>query len=285
VQKPFFSVIIPTYNRRNYLKIAIESILAQDFKSYELIIVDDGSKDGTDAYLKQLGYDKYCRYVYQENKGPAAARNSGIRKAKGEYICFLDSDDRFVHYKLSVAHEYIQEHPDYRIFHTEELWYRDGSYLAQKECHAKPEGHCFEQALSLCCVSLSTAVVHQSVFDTVGMFDETFHSCEDYDFWLRALQMFPIKLIPQYLTIKDGGRKDQQSQKYFGMDRFRVAAIQKVLPTLDDTLKEKALHELITKGTIYAKGARKRGKQSEADSYVAIVHEAKEQLKCLASRK
>jgi glycosyltransferase involved in cell wall biosynthesis len=285
VRKPFFSVIIPTYNRKHYVKIAIESVLRQDFDDYELIVVDDGSSDGTEVYLKQVGFGPRCRYLYQANKGPSAARNSGIRQAQGEYICFLDSDDRFVHYKLSVAHEYIQQYPDYRIFHTEELWYRDGAYLAQKDCHTKPEGFCFEQALTICCVSLSTAVVHRSVFDTVGLFDEAFYSCEDYDFWLRALQSFPIKLIPQYLTIKDGGRKDQQSQKYFGMDRFRVAAIQKVLPTLDAELKKKALGEIINKGSIYAQGALKRGKHEDAEYYQTMVSQAKEDLCSLIQRK
>lgn len=284
IERPFFSVIIPTYNRRNYLKIAIESVLAQDFRSYELIIVDDGSSDGTDAYLKQLGYDTQCRYLRQENMGPAAARNNGIRQAQGDYICFLDSDDRFVHYKLSVAHAYIQQYPDYRIFHTEELWYRDGAYLSQKDCHAKPDGFCFEQALTICCVSLSTAVVHHSVFETVGMFDETFFSCEDYDFWLRALRLYPVRLIPEYLTIKDGGRKDQQSQKYFGMDRFRVAAIQKVLPLLTTELKVKALREIINKGSIYAQGASKRGKHEEVQYYQSMVAQAQEQLGCLSRK-
>lgn len=268
---PFFSVIIPTYNRKYYLKIAMESVFAQDFKDYELIVVDDGSTDGTGAFMRENFRDKPFLYAAQENKGPAAARNHGLRQARGEWIAFLDSDDRFVHFKLSRVCEYIRLFPDCRVFHTEELWYRDGVYLEQKGMHRKPDGFCFEEAVRLCCVSISTAVIHTSVFTETGAFDENFLSCEDYDFWLRALLKFPVKLIPEYLTIKDGGRADQQSQKFFGMDRFRVKALLKIIPCLKGRLREKAVKELIAKSTVYYQGALKRGKEEEAEYYREII--------------
>jgi glycosyltransferase involved in cell wall biosynthesis len=313
MSRPFFSVIIPAYNRAPYLKIAIESVLAQDYKDYELIVVDDGSTDDTKKVVKDFTSHYHClagprlrpprqslsetgreasrqalsvclrrdlarlwarraiRYFHQANKGPAAARNRGIQAAKGKWLCFLDSDDRFVHFKLSRTAGYIHRFPKFRILHTEELWYRDGDYLEQKNRHRKPDGFCFEQALKSCCVSISTAVIHKSVFSAIGKFDETFRSCEDYEFWLRALRKFPLKLIPEYLTIKDGGRADQQSQKFFGMDRFRVRALLKIIPLLDGGLREKAVAELVTKSSIYYQGASKRAKPGEAALYRDII--------------
>ena len=284
MEHPFFSVIIPTYNRRHFLKIAMESVLGQDFTDFELIVVDDGSTDGTKEMIQDYlggrgqGEGGRVKYFSQENKGPAAARNRGVRESQGEYLCFLDSDDRFMRFKLSVTAEYIRRFPDLRVFHTEEIWYRDGKYLEPKGEHRKPEGWCFEQALRLCCVSPSTVVVHRSVFDTVGFFDESFLSCEDYEFWLRVLHRFPIKLIPQFLTIKDGGRRDQQSQKYFGMDRFRFAAIEKIIPRLSGDQRRAALQMLIEKGTIYYQGAIKRKKTDESLRYQDVIRRAREEI-------
>lgn len=267
----FFSIIIPTYNRKDFLKIALFSVLAQRFKNFEVIIVDDGSTDGTQAFVKQIK-DKRVKYLFQENKGPSSARNLGIKKAQNRWLCFLDSDDRFRKEKLTLTYEYIKRYPAYRIFHTEEIWYRNQLYLAPKKEHTKPQGWIFPQALKICCLSLSTACIHKNVFKKIGLFDEKFPVCEDYEFWLRATLFFKVKLIPEYLTIKEGGHPDQQSQRK-GLDRYRVLAIDKIIrnyPLSEDYLK-KAKETLKEKARIYIEGAKKRKKLKEAKEIEKIL--------------
>jgi glycosyltransferase involved in cell wall biosynthesis len=280
-KKPFFSVIIPTYNREKFLKIAIRSVLEQSFDNYELIIIDDGSSDGTKEMFegrktRDEGRGKKIKYIYRGNKGPAAARNQGLKEAKGEFICFLDSDDRFRQDKLKITYEYIKKYPQYQIFHTEEIWYRRGKLLPQKIYHKKPSGFVFENAVKLCSVSISTAAIKKNIFDEVGLFDETMPACEDYDFWLRVTHKYPVLLIPQYLTIKEGGHADQQSFKYPAMDKFRIYALSKILknPELSKENYAIASNELKKKCEIFIKGAIKRGKIKEAEYYKRLITNA-----------
>ena len=296
---PFFSVIIPTYNRKELLKIAVESILRQTYQDFELIIVDDGSTDNTKnvaeeylesqshtltgtskvtkSHVKSIYTNRYTlnaiRYIYQPNQGPAAARNRGIKEAKGKFICFLDSDDRFLRQKLEVTYKYIKKYPQYKIFHTEEIWYRNGRILSQKAYHKKPDGYVFNNSLKICSISISTAAIKNEIFDRVGSFDENMPVCEDYDFWLKVSSLYPVKLIPVPLTIKEGGHPNQQSKKFTAIDRFRIHAINKILASkmLNDGQKKQALEELNRKCGIYIKGAKKRGKENEVKYYSNLI--------------
>lgn len=272
MKHPFFSVIIPTYNRADFLKICIDSVINQIFDSFELIIVDDGSSDNTKNIVNRFN-DTRINYIYQEHNGVSSARNRGLKSARSEFICFLDSDDRFRREKLSITYEYIQNNPRYHIFHTEELWYRSGAYLPQKKNHQKPCGRVFTQAIKLCCVSISTVALKKQIFDEIGFFDETLPACEDYDFWLRTTSRYPVMLIPQYLTIKEGGHPDQQSKKYPAMDQFRIYSLKKILESGDLTAEyfSAAIEELINKCSIYITGSLKRGKFQEAAYYQQIL--------------
>ncbi|MCH6576070.1 MAG: hypothetical protein IH795_12885 [Bacteroidetes bacterium] len=118
---------------------------------------------------------------------------------------------------------------------------------------------------------MSTSVVNRDVFDDIGSFDQSLPACEDYDFWLRATSRYEVKLIPQSLTIKDGGRPDQLSLQP-GLDKYRIAALDKILRsgTLNDEQYEKTKEELIKKCIIYLKGAKKRGKLEDAKHYQSI---------------
>ncbi|MDP2924600.1 MAG: glycosyltransferase [Candidatus Omnitrophota bacterium] len=272
MSKPFFSIIIPTYNREKFLKIAIRSVLEQSSDDYELIVVDDGSKDNTKKLFDDLG-DKKAKYLYQRHQGVSSARNKGIAKAKGEFICFLDSDDRFRHNKLEITYQYIKKYPEYKIFHTEEIWYRRGQLLPQKIYHKKPTGFVFESAAKLCSISISTAAIKRDIFNEIGLFDETMPACEDYDFWLRLTHRQPVFLIPQYLTIKEGGHPDQQSIKFPAMDTLRIYALQKILESgeLNKKNHKIALNELKIKCEIFIKGALKRGKVKEIQHYQKLM--------------
>lgn len=267
IETPFFSVIIPTFNRKDFLKIAIESVLEQTCRDFELIIVDDGSTDGTETMLDNYE-DQKIKYLLQENKGVSSARNRGLEESKGRFIAFLDSDDKWVDEKLETTIEYIDKYPDINIFHSEETWYKNKKLHNQKNKHKKPDGYVYFKALPLCCISISTAVIRRDVFDDIGVFDETLPACEDYDFWLRATQKYDVKLIPEYLTIKDGGRPDQLSSQP-GLDKYRIQALEKMLSSkkLSGDQYEHTRLELQKKCKIYAKGAEKRGKLKEAEFY------------------
>ncbi|NIV42878.1 MAG: glycosyltransferase [Candidatus Dadabacteria bacterium] len=267
---PLFTVIIPTFNRKVFIKTAVDSVLKQTYEDFELIIVDDGSTDGTENLIEKYE-DSRLKYYYQENIGVSSARNKGIEESSGKYIAFLDSDDQWLNSKLERVVEYISNFPDIKIFHTEETWYRRGKHLNQKKKHKKPDGYVYYDALPLCCIGMSTSVVKRDLFDEIGKFDESLPACEDYDLWLRATYKYEVKLIPETLTIKHGGRPDQLSSQH-SLDKYRIRALDKILRSdvLDDEQYEKTKQELINKCKIYSTGLEKRGKDQEANSIMNI---------------
>lgn len=247
------------------------SVLSQTFTDLELIIVDDGSTDGTETFVSSVP-DNRIVCIKHKNRGAAYSRNRGIEKSRGDIIAFLDSDDIWLRNKLEKTREYIELFPEISIFHTEEIWFRRGEILGQKKKHSKPDGNVYRNALAICCIGMSTAVLKKRVFRRIGLFDETFEACEDYDLWLRAANLFDVKLIPEALTIKQGGRKDQLSSKVWGLDRFRIRSLEKMLASGELSEKDRSLtlDELRKKCEVFAKGCEKRSKNSEARYYRAL---------------
>lgn len=266
------SIIIPTFNRLSFLKEAVESVLNQTYRDFELIIVDDGSTDGTKEFA--AGFGNSIRYIYQENRGPSAARNLGIREAKGEFITFLDSDDLWLRQKLKTQIEFMKSHPDAVVCYTDEIWIRRGIRVNPRRRHQKYSGWIFEHCLPLCIVSPSSVLMKKEFFKEVGSFDETLPACEDYDLWLRASLKIPFNFIRQKLVVKRGGHSDQLSANW-GLDQFRVRALLKLLK--QEKLNERRLklieNKIIEKSFILEQGFRKRGKEKEADYYTCIIHE------------
>ena len=267
--KPQVSVIIPTYNRGWIIKEAIDSVLAQDYTEFELIIVNDGSSDHTSDVLDSYGDD--IKVLSQKNKGVSAARNLGIAEASGKFIAFLDSDDLWLPQKLSVQIEFFNQTPDALICQTEEVWIRNGLRVNPKKRHKKPSGMIFKPSLELCLVSPSAVMIHRCLFDRVGGFDETLPACEDYDLWLRTSCRFPVHLIDSPLIIKRGGHDDQLSSRS-GLDKFRIKAIEKIINSgrLSDDQHRAAVNMLKKKCDIYAVGCRKRGREEEARYYTLL---------------
>ncbi len=254
------SVIIPVYNRESLVSRAIESVLQQTRPPLEIIVVDDGSTDGTSRVLEQ--YAPHIRILRQSHRGVSAARNLGIKKAKGDWIALLDSDDTWLPQKLAMAEEFHRQHPEYLIFQTEEIWIRNGRRVNPKKKHRKYGGWIFRQALPLCIVSPSAVVFHKSLVQKVGLFDESFPVCEDYDLWLRVARVAPVGLDSRPGIVKYGGHADQLSRQYWGMDYFRVLAMEKHLsdPTLPSDLRRALLEEILFKLKVLLTGYRKRGK-------------------------
>lgn len=264
------TVIIPTYNRRESLARALDSVIAQTVRPLEILVIDDGSTDETEEFLAEAFGD--VRYFFQENRGVSAARNRGIAEARGDWIAFLDSDDEWKPEKLERQLAAVREAPDVQIVHTEEIWIRNGRRVNPMKKHAKAGGLIFRQCLPLCAISPSSVMIHRDLFDRVGVFDESLPACEDYDLWLRICAGHPVLFLEEPLILKYGGHADQLSQKHWGMDRFRIRALEKVIDSgaLGHEDRAAAIDELIRKIDIFVAGARKRGKADEIAAYEAM---------------
>lgn len=267
----FFSIIIPTFNRSALLKRALESIYKQTFSEYEVIVIDDGSTDDT-AKMLQADFPS-VKYLYQENDGVSSARNKGLKIAKGEWLAFLDSDDEWLSSKLEKQIAILKLTPDAKICHTEEIWVRNGVRVNQMKKHKKTGGWIFPQCLPLCAMSPSSIVIHRSVFDEVGEFDTSLPACEDYDLWLRITAKYPVLYVEEPQIKKYGGHEDQLSQKHWGMDRYRIKALQKIIAgdRLSLENKQQAITMLLKKSKIFQQGAIKRGKVDDANHYQQII--------------
>ncbi|MFQ5744933.1 MAG: glycosyltransferase family 2 protein [Acidobacteriota bacterium] len=269
------SVIIPTYNRAAVLPRALDSVLAQSRPPAELIVVDDGSTDGTASLVHERYPDAI--YIPQANRGVSGARNRGISRASSSWIAFLDSDDAWLPDKLRRQVDSIEAEVMCQVCHTDEIWIRNGRRANAMKKHAKSGGWIFRQCLPRCCISPSSILMHRRVFDAVGTFDETLPACEDYDLWLRVTAVFPVHFVAEPLLTKYGGHDDQLSRSYWGMDRFRVRALEKILASgiLQPEDAEAARRMLIDKLCIYLQGARKRGGRDEVMVWEAKLRRAR----------
>lgn len=270
VQKPKVSCIITTFNRASYLNQAIESIMAQNFKSFELIVVDDGSTDHTGSMLE--GHKKAIHYIFQPNRGASAARNRGLEMAKGEYIAYLDSDDLWDPHKLSLQTRFLDRNPDYPLCYTEEIWYRNGIRVNPRDRHRKYSGHIFQKCLPLCIISPSSAMIRRKTLVDLGGFDEDLPAAEDYDLWLRVTCRYPVYLLPLPLITKRGGHSDQLSRKVANLDKYRIQALIKTFSSGMLTPKDwqAAWSELSTKCRIYGNGCQSHGRPEEAEHYLSL---------------
>lgn len=260
------SVIIPTYNRKNTLPRAVESVLNQTYKPVKIIIVDDGSTDGTKEWFSEMY--PLVHYIYQVNSGVSLARNTGINSARGDWIALLDSDDEWLPDKLELQVKLLQNNAELRFCHTNEIWIRNGVRINQRKKHQKYGGNIFKKCLDICRISPSSSLFHTSVIKDVGLFDESLDVCEDYDLWLRITAKYPVLFLDQPLIKKFGGHTDQLSRVFGGIEQYRIRSLEKILisKSLSGSQFEAAKDMLIHKLQIYAKGLKKREKNIEFQS-------------------
>ena len=271
------SVIIPAYNRAEMLKRSVESVIAQTFSNFELIVVNDGSKEDlseVESIVKNTDY----HFINKENKGVAAARNTGVSHAKGKWVSFLDSDDLWLERKLESQLEFLKVNPSYRILQCEEIWIRNDSFVNPKLRHQMPNGEAFFKSLELCCISPSAVILERELFNEIGGFDERFSVCEDYELWLRISAKYPVGLLKEPLVKKYGGHQDQLSRSEPAIDRFRVCALVKLLlnTELSEAQTRATLVELGRKTDILLKGALKRDNKSAISLYSCLREKASE---------
>ncbi len=265
------SVVIPTYNRLPKVKEAINSVLKQTYRDFELWIVDDGSTDGTGKALKVFGNEIKC--ISQANRGVSAARNLGLRVSRGKYVAFLDSDDLWQPRKLEIQVRCMEANPQFPLCYTDEIWIRRGVRVNPRKKHAKYSGWIFEKCLPLCIISPSSALMKRTLLDEIGGFDESLPVCEDYDFWLRVTRRVPVLFIDRKLIVKRGGHPDQLSNRSWGNDRYRVMALEKLMRSQDLKAEEGKMvsRELARKCHILSRGFYKRGKREEGRRYEELA--------------
>ena len=259
------SVVIPTYNRIALVERAIDSVLMQSIKPFDIIVVDDGSDDGTSEMIQK----KYrsINLVQQQNSGVSAARNNGIKHAKGDWIALLDSDDEWTEKKLENQVNRLIKNPDYHFCHTNEIWIRNGVRVNQKKRHQKYGGYIFDKCLDICRISPSSTLFKKNILEHVGWFDTQLPVCEDYDLWLRITADYKILFVDELLIIKYGGHTDQLSQSVEGIELFRIKSLENLLANteLSPQKRNLAITMIIKKLNIYLNGLVKRKKQTETE--------------------
>lgn len=201
------SIIIATYNRRNYVCEAIDSALEQTYPHVELIVIDDGSTDGTGDLL-QSRYGQWIRYVYQANQGRSEARNHGMQLASGDYIAFLDSDDIWEPDKLEKQIAFMQAHPQYGLTHTFTSIIDSNGQPLPSETRSRLKhhragcrsGYSYTAMAQRCVMFLSTVMLKTSMLPLIGLMDRDIPAFEDWDWYLRAALVTQIGVLPEPLT-------------------------------------------------------------------------------------
>lgn len=262
------AVVIPTFNRARRLERSLRSVENQTLAPAEVIVVDDGSTDSTGSMVRQRFTN--VRYLRQSHHGVSRARNHGILAAHSEWLAFLDSDDEWFPHKLERQHKALTQHRHFRLCHTDEIWIRNGRRVNPMKKHAKAGGEIYKRCLPRCVISPSSVIVHRSVFERVGGFDETLPACEDYDLWLRICAEYPVLFLSENLITKFGGHADQLSRRHWGMDRFRIQALEKILAKghLCRGDRVATLRTLLYKISIVVQGARKHNNQVTVSAYL-----------------
>jgi glycosyltransferase involved in cell wall biosynthesis len=188
---PLVSVIIPVYNGEKYIGAALESVLAQDYPSFEIIVVDDGSTDGSAEAVKSCGE---ARYLYQRNQGVAVARNTGITASRAEYVAFLDQDDLWAPEKLRIQMDYLEENPSVGyVLARQSIFIQPGmerpSWLREEHLLDSQAGYL-----------PGTLVARKALFGTIGCFDPKFETASDAEWFFRTKDLgVSMTLLPDVL--------------------------------------------------------------------------------------
>lgn len=231
---PRVSVIIPTYNTARYLPEAIESVLKQTYQDFEIIVLDDGSNDNTKEIVMKYNDNikNKIRYIYQENKGVAVARNTAIKNARGEFIALLDADDKYYPNRLEEGIKVIGSNPGIGLVHADDMeTFEDGKCIGTPKRNKRVlSGYIFKNLFThKANISSPTVLVRKECFDKVGLFDEnlTRLGCEDREAWLRIAREYRIeyinKVLAYYRHQRAGLSKNREKMmrgRYYVVDKF-----------------------------------------------------------------
>lgn len=244
------SIIIPTYNRADYLLEAVESVFTQTFDDYETIVVDDGSTDNTRELLEPLINAGKIKYIYQDDRNKSIARNRGIKLSTGKYIAFLDSDDLFLPAKLEKQVAFLDQNPDIAFVHSWFSKFDDaGNHLGTRDT-SRYSGWVYPEILLSWSVlmALPCMMVRREVLEDVGNFDIDQHWGEDLDLWRRITKRYPIDLLPEVLTkvrVHPGNLSKSKAKPTIWFENYLNSAF-KDDPDLSPIFKRRAWAKLYT---------------------------------------
>jgi len=197
---PKVSVIIPTYNALKYLPETVESVLKQTFTDWEALIIDDGSCDGTSAWVAQIK-DSRFKLISQTNQGSSSARNTGITAAQGEYIALLDADDLWEPTKLEKQVRFLEQNPSIGLVDTWTILINQQGKSTGRVIVSSAEGDVWKQLVQfkpVCCCD-STPLIRRSCFD-VGLFNQDLPYLEDLDMWIRLAARYEFGVVKEVLV-------------------------------------------------------------------------------------
>ncbi len=257
------SVIIPAFNRKKLLLRAINSVLSQTYQNFELIVVDDGSNEDLSEVAKLVAENEHI-FFSTENSGVASARNFGASIASGNWLAFLDSDDKWLPTKLEEQINFIEKFPEFKITHCNETWFRNGQRISQKNNFKPAQGESFFESVKLCNISASAVFLQREFFEELGGFDERMKICEDYDFWIRASLESKVGFLEKRLVEKYRLKENQLSSSEPAIDRFRVFSLAKILlnENLNSEQIKAVLEQISFKSEILSNGAKKRNNEN-----------------------
>ncbi|MGL2964779.1 glycosyltransferase family 2 protein [Flavobacterium sp. RSB2_4_14] len=228
---PKFSIVIPVYNKEKFVVKTIESVLSQTHTDYEIIIVNDGSTDNSEALIQTFQDDR-INYFFKKNEGVAVARNFGIDKAKGDYICFLDADDYWFPTFLETMNQYILKLPEQKVFACAiEIETKHKSFAAHYSIEKKSDYEVldfFDASQKECVLWTSSVAIHKSVFEKVGNFDTNIKKGEDTELWIRIGLQFPVVFIWKVLAkyVYDEESVSRNWNYYFDYYTFEKYALE-----------------------------------------------------------
>ena len=197
---PMISIITPTFNRADFIIKALESVKVQTYENFEHIIVDDGSTDDTRERLKPFLKDPRFHYFYQENQGQSTARNLALSKMRGEFVCFLDSDNFWVHDKLADQISILYEKPGVDVVYGDLITINQAGEEMSRQNIPRFSGSISLQMLKDNCVSMNTAMARRKCFDELGGMSGKYRVADDYDLWLRFSARYRFQYVPQYFA-------------------------------------------------------------------------------------
>lgn len=198
--RPLISIVTPTFNRAGYLSLAIESALAQSIDNFEMLIVDDGSEDNTREVVEAFqARDPRIHYFHQANQGQSIARNRGVQEAKGEFICFLDSDNAWYPQKLERSLREFEAHPEADVVYGDYMVIDGEGVELGVNRMKRYSGFITPELLRDNFVSMNTTMTRKTCFDELGGFDPEDRLAEDYGLWLRFSTRYHFHYVPELL--------------------------------------------------------------------------------------
>jgi glycosyltransferase involved in cell wall biosynthesis len=235
---PLVSVVIPAFNCVRYVDEAIQSVLSQDYGNLELIVVDDGSTDGT--YERAVSYGGCVKVLQQPNQGAGAARNRAVRESRGDILAFLDADDVWLPGKLTAQVAHLQRNPDVGVVYgrwADWLTQTDGSF-SPAASYATPfddesldgsrSGWLYPRILLSSLIHIISAIIPRAVYDRVGGFDEGLRRGQDYDFWIKVTRMFRAHRLSMMVALyrHHGGNNTKRPQAQSNAYRLLARAVE-----------------------------------------------------------